>query len=40
MKIPKVINDSDLVRMKWEIDREIPIFKKDREYIDNIVYIK
>lgn len=40
VKIPKVINDSGLVRMKWEIDREIPIFKKDREYIDNIVYIK
>lgn len=40
IKVPKVVNDSGLVRMRWEIDKEIPIFKKDREYIDNVVFLK
>lgn len=40
IKVPKIINEEGLERLKWTIDKEIPIFKKDREYIDKIVYLR
>ncbi|XZH79071.1 tRNA(His) guanylyltransferase Thg1 family protein (plasmid) [Clostridium perfringens] len=38
-KVPKLINESK-IRNKWESDNAIPIFKENRDYIDDIVFCR
>ena len=36
----EIINDKEVVRNKWIIDTEIPIFKnEDRKYIEDLIYV-
>ena len=36
----QVINDEEIIRNKWIIDREIPIFKNEgRNYIEKLIYV-
>lgn len=43
IKKPAVVNagtDQETLRMKWVLDKEIPIFTENRDYVENCIYFK